>query len=117
MHGQCLALHPAGRHRAGVAAYANGALAFFVGLIRHVDKLGSKRFDLLFNRRSHIAGFDYGTQALGGGNGLQTCNTGTQNKHASGFDGTGGGHQHRHKPRIVVSGDQDGFIAGDIGLG
>ncbi|MOA10229.1 hypothetical protein D3C78_1301110 [compost metagenome] len=116
MHGRGLALHPAGRHRAGVTADTDGAFTLFVGLVRHVDELGAEGFDLLFYRRTHVRRFDHRPQALGGSDGLQTGHAGTEDQHARRFHGARSGHQHRHETRVVVRGQQHSLVAGDVGL-
>ncbi|MNM52627.1 hypothetical protein D3C81_637110 [compost metagenome] len=116
VYGCGLALHPAGRHRPRVTTNTDGAFTLFIGLVRHVDELGAEGFDLLFNRRTHVRRFDHCTQAFRRGNRLQPCNAGAENQHARRFHGARSRHQHRHEARIVVGGQQHGFIAGDVGL-
>ncbi|MNQ52575.1 hypothetical protein D3C85_665990 [compost metagenome] len=117
MHGRGLALHPAGRHRAGVTADTDGAFTLFIGLVRHVDELGAEGFDLLFYRRTYVRRFDHCTQTFRRSDRLQTGYAGAENQHTRRFHRTRSGHQHRHEARIVLSGQQHGFIAGDVGLG
>ncbi|MNF96609.1 hypothetical protein D3C84_794040 [compost metagenome] len=109
-------MHPAGRHRASVTANADRALTLFVGFVRDVDELRTQGFNLFLHRRTYVGRFNHGTQALGGGDGLQARDTGAQNQHARGFHGARCGHQHRHEARIVMRGQQHGFIAGNVGL-
>ncbi|MNY04018.1 hypothetical protein D3C86_1366690 [compost metagenome] len=116
MHGLGLTLHPTGRHWACIAANANGAVTLFIGLVGDVNEFGTQGFDLFLHRRANVRSLDHRTQALGRGNGLQASHAGAENQHASGFHGTGSGHQHRHEARVVMSGQQHGLIAGNVGL-
>jgi hypothetical protein len=116
VHGLGLALHPAGRHGPRVTADTDGAFALFVGLVGHVDELGAEGFDLLFHRGAHVRRFDHGTQTFRRGNACKPGHAGAENQHARRFHGTCSGHQHRHEARIVMSGQQHGFIAGNVGL-
>ncbi|MNN35499.1 hypothetical protein D3C81_1493510 [compost metagenome] len=117
VYGLGLALHPAGRHRPGIAANPFGALTFLVGFVRHVEELGAQRLDLLLDCGAYIRGFDHGAHAFGGGNGLQACNAGAQNQHTGSLHGTGGGHQHGHEARVVMRCQQHRLVTSDVGLG
>ena len=100
-------------HFPGVDAITGGL--FLVGH-RHFDKLGAERFDLFLGGRAHVEGFDHGTKALGGRDGLQAGDADAENQHPSRFYGTGGGHHHRHHARVVLGGQQHGAIAAEVVL-
>ncbi|VVO41605.1 hypothetical protein PS704_05918 [Pseudomonas fluorescens] len=117
MHGQRLTLHPARWHRPCVTADTDGAFTLFISLVRHVDELGAEGFDLLFNCRAHVGRFNHRAQTFRRSDCLQTGNTRAENQHARRFHGTRRRHQHRHEAWVMVSGQQHGFIAGDVGLG
>ena len=116
VHGQGLALHPTGGHRACVAPDTDGAFTLFIGFVGNVDKLGAQGFDLLLNRRAYVGRFDHRAQALGRGDGLQARHTGAKDQYACGFYSAGSSHQHRHEARVVMSGQQHGLVTGDVGL-
>src|SRR6185437_6475130 len=66
-----------GRHFRRVAA---GALAFDSGDILDEDGLRAERLDLLLRRRAYVGGADLRTEALGGGDRLQTGDADTHDE-------------------------------------
>ena len=115
-HGLGLAFQPGRRHRACIATHTGGGLAFLVGLVGHVDELGTQRLDLLLHGRTHVRGLDHRTQTAGRGDGLQTGHAGAQDDHTGCLGGTRSRHHHGEEALIQVGGDQHGLVSCNIGL-
>ena len=84
----------------GITAAALG----FAGIQIQFHRLGANGEDLFAGSRAHVLGFHHGTQALGGGTGLQACHTGTHNEHAGRIHGTSSGHVHGEHALGLVGG-------------
>src|SRR5690606_27104135 len=81
------------------------------------DERGAERLDLLGGARPHVEPGDHGTQAPGGGDGLEAGDTGAEDQHVGRADRAGGGGEHREDPVAQGGRFQRGLVAGERGLG
>jgi len=92
------------------------AKACFLGGKGNLDELSAQRLDLLLDIGAHVERFDDRAQTLGRGDRLQARDACAQHQQTRGFDGPGGGHQHRKEARVDVCRDQHRFVSADVGL-
>ncbi len=100
----------------GVAADADGRLAFFIGLVGHLDELGAQRLDLLLDGGPDVEASITAPSRLAVAIACRPATPTPSTTTRAALIGAGGGHQHREQALVVEGAQHHGLVAGDVGL-
>ena len=96
-----------------VAALTDSEFSGNAGL----EGLGAEGASLFGSGGTDVDGGDHSAETLGGGDGLETSNAGTDDDHVSGLQHADGGADHGHELGHVAGSHEHALVTGDSGHG